>query len=149
MYVGISVNYPLFFADFNLTWIFWIDFWKTLTYEILRKSFQWKTCRSMRTDGQTGVTKRIAAFRNIANESKRKMVYAALLYDMVGTVNTGDVWRHESYYTIACVNAVHVSRSGYHWAVALQSCRYGAVSNGSYFRQKWHRISPFRATHRL
>ena len=79
-----------------------------------------------------------------------RVVVAVLLYGIVSIVNAfDDIWRQELYYTIASVNAVHVSRSWQHWAVAVHSWRYVAVSNGFYFRQKWHRINPFRAKHRL
>jgi len=64
----------------------------------------------------------------------------------VGIVNAfDDIWSQEFYYNIASVNTVHVSRSGQHCAVALQSWRYVALSNGFYFTQYWHRINPFCA----
>ena len=65
------------------------------------------------------------------------MKIAVLLYDVVSIVNAfDDIWRQEFYYTIASVNAVHVSRSLQQCAVAVQSWRYVAASNGFYFRKK-------------
>ena len=57
---------PLFFSDFNETWIFSTDFRKILRYQISWKSVQWERS-SMQTDRRTNVTKLIVAFRNFAN----------------------------------------------------------------------------------
>jgi hypothetical protein len=50
MYVGLYVKYPLFWSDFNETWIFWTDFREILRYQISWKSVQWEPS-SMHTDG--------------------------------------------------------------------------------------------------
>jgi len=47
--------------------IFWTDFRKILKYKI---SVQWGPSCSMRTDGQTDMTKLMDAFRNFANTPK-------------------------------------------------------------------------------
>jgi hypothetical protein len=69
MYIGLlHVKYRLLLADFNETWIFSLDFQKIFKYQI-----SWKFVSGTRvvsrgqTDGQTHVTKLIAAFRNFAN----------------------------------------------------------------------------------
>ena len=61
MQIGLHVNYPLFFSDFNKIWIFSIDFGEILKYQISWKSVHWETRFCMwtdkqkegRTDGQT------------------------------------------------------------------------------------------------
>ena len=53
MYIGLHVKYPLFWHDFNVTWLFSTDFRKILNYQISRKSFQWAPSCSMQPDGQT------------------------------------------------------------------------------------------------
>jgi hypothetical protein len=49
MYIGLHVKYPLFLSDFNETWIFLIDIWKMLEYQISWKSVQWEPSCSMQT----------------------------------------------------------------------------------------------------
>ena len=71
MYTGLHVKYPLFLSDFNVTWFYSTDFRKIFTYQILWKSVQWERSCSMRTDGQTDITKLIAAFCNFAKVSKK------------------------------------------------------------------------------
>jgi hypothetical protein len=57
----LCVKYPLFLLDLHETWTFWTDFWKILRYQISWKSVQWEPS-SVRTDGQTDMTKLIVAF---------------------------------------------------------------------------------------
>jgi len=54
MHFGLHVKYPLFLSDVNESLIFLIDFRKILKYEISRKSIQWETSCSMRTDRRAG-----------------------------------------------------------------------------------------------
>ena len=53
MWKHLHVKYPLFSSDFNETWIFSIDFLKTLKHQISSKSVQWKPCCSVQVDRQT------------------------------------------------------------------------------------------------
>jgi hypothetical protein len=64
-YIGL-----LFLSDFKATWTLSTVFRKRLKYQILWKSVQWETSCSMRTDGQTDMTKLIVAFRNFAKSLK-------------------------------------------------------------------------------
>jgi hypothetical protein len=54
---------PLLLSDFNETWIFSADFRKTLTYQISRKSVQWKQSFYTRTDGQISYQSHFAILR--------------------------------------------------------------------------------------
>jgi hypothetical protein len=53
MYIDLHVKYLLFLPYFNKTWIFSIDFWKLLKYQILEKSNWREPDCSMRMDRQT------------------------------------------------------------------------------------------------
>jgi hypothetical protein len=67
---GLHVKYPLFLSDFNGTWIFSIDFWTVLKYQISWKSIQWELSCSMQAVEQTDMTKLIATFLNFLNTPK-------------------------------------------------------------------------------
>jgi len=73
MYIGLHVKYPLFLSDFNDTWIFLIDFLKTLSYQISLKSVQWEPSCSMRTDGRADIMYLIVVFRNFAKAPNDKV----------------------------------------------------------------------------
>jgi hypothetical protein len=66
-----SCKILLLLSDFNEAWIFSTAFRKVLKYKISRKSFQWESSCSMRTDGRTDgrtdKTKQTVAFPNFAN----------------------------------------------------------------------------------
>jgi hypothetical protein len=68
MYIGHHENYPLFLSNYNGTFNE-KDFRKILKYHVSWKSFQWEPS-SMRTDGQTDMTKLIVAFRYFAKAPK-------------------------------------------------------------------------------
>jgi hypothetical protein len=57
MYIGRHVKCPLFFSDFNGTWIFSTDFRKILKYKVSCKFVYWEPSCSMRTDGRTHMKK--------------------------------------------------------------------------------------------
>jgi hypothetical protein len=52
MFIGLHVKYPLFFSDFNETWIFSADFRKVLKCRVPWKSVQCEPSCSMRTVGR-------------------------------------------------------------------------------------------------
>jgi len=76
MYIGLQLQYSLFFSDSNETSIFLTDFYKILKYQISWKSFQWEPSCSY---GQTDMTKLVVVFRNFANatekESRKECAY--------------------------------------------------------------------------
>ena len=64
------VKYSLFLSDFNEILIFSTDFEKSIKYQVSSTSVNWELSCSMRTDGQSVMTKLIVAFRNFANAAK-------------------------------------------------------------------------------
>ena len=67
MYIGLHIKHPLFLSDCNENLNFLDRFSKnTEISDFFFKSDQLEPSCSMRADGQTGVTKFIAAFRNFA-----------------------------------------------------------------------------------
>ena len=67
MHVGLHVKYPLLLSDFNETCIFSTDFRQIFKYQISQKSDRLEPSCSMRTEGQTDMTKLIIAICNFAN----------------------------------------------------------------------------------
>jgi len=57
-------------SDFKEILILSIDFGKILKHETSWQSAQWEPSCSMRTDGQTGMTKLIVTVRNFATAPK-------------------------------------------------------------------------------
>jgi hypothetical protein len=51
--IGIHVTYPLFFSDFNETWVLSTDFRKILKFQISWKSAQWEPSCPTWTDRHT------------------------------------------------------------------------------------------------
>jgi hypothetical protein len=68
--IWLLVKYPIFLSDFNETWIFSTDFRKIFKYQISWKSIEWEPSCAMRTDGRTGKTNLIVAFRNFSKALK-------------------------------------------------------------------------------
>ena len=68
------VKYTFFMLGLHETSIFLTDFLKTIKYQISRKSFQFKTSRSMRTDRQTRMTKLAAAILRTRLKTKTNTV---------------------------------------------------------------------------
>jgi len=52
MYTGLHMKYPLVTSDFNVTWIFWTEFWKILKYQISWKSVQRELSSPRRWTGE-------------------------------------------------------------------------------------------------
>jgi hypothetical protein len=69
MYIGLHAKYPLFSFDFNKTRIFLTDFRKIFKFHENPYSGS-RVVPCGRTDGRTGMTKLIIAFRNFANARK-------------------------------------------------------------------------------
>jgi hypothetical protein len=65
-YTDLHVNHSLLLSGFNETWIFWTDFQKLIKYEISWKSVPLEPSCSIRTDGQTYMTKLLVDLRNFA-----------------------------------------------------------------------------------
>ena len=65
-----SWEVPLFFSDFNESWIFSTGFKKVFKYKISWNSVQWELIWSMYTDKLTDMTKITVSFRNIAKAPK-------------------------------------------------------------------------------
>jgi hypothetical protein len=66
---------PLYLQDFNYTYIFWTYFRKIPKYWISRKSIQWERS-SMRTDGQTEMTKVVVVLRNFLNAHQNRCLFS-------------------------------------------------------------------------
>ena len=62
-----SCKVPVILSNFNKTWIFPTDFWKTLNHQISWKSVQWELSCSMQTDK----TKLLVAFHSFVNMLKK------------------------------------------------------------------------------
>jgi len=59
-------------SDFNETGIFRAEFRKILKYQISWKSVQWEASPSMRTGGQTDITRLIVTSRNFTSTPKKQ-----------------------------------------------------------------------------
>ena len=74
------VKYQLVVSDFHETRIFSVDFRKIPKCKILWTSFQWEPSCSLRTDGQTDMTKPIFAYRNFVNAPKNDSKFVPILF---------------------------------------------------------------------
>jgi hypothetical protein len=119
--VSLHVTYPLFLSDINETLIFSTDFRKIHRYQISWKSVQWEPSCSMRTDGQTDMTKLIVAFRDFAKAPK----------------NINKIWRHgwsPAALTLFYCNYVYISlhpsvHSCFLRHLCTQNYVYGNITN--------------------
>jgi hypothetical protein len=68
MYIDLHLKYPLFFSNFNETWIFLTDFKKILIYQILWKYVPWEVSCAMQMDRH--ITKLIVTFHIFSNAPK-------------------------------------------------------------------------------
>lgn len=64
MYIFPYVKYPLFFTDFNETFVLPTDFRQIHKYKLSRKFIQLGPNNSMRTDRRPDPTELVVAFRN-------------------------------------------------------------------------------------
>jgi hypothetical protein len=77
---SVRVKYPLFFSDFNETWIISTVFRESVKYQISSKSA--KICPlgdelfrvDRETDGRTDLTKLVVAFYNSASAPKKDVL---------------------------------------------------------------------------
>jgi len=76
MCIGLHVKYPLFFSNFNETWVFLMDF-RNFRIKYHKNSFnEGRVVPCGRTDGRTTGTKNlIVAFRSFANAPKTGSAY--------------------------------------------------------------------------
>jgi hypothetical protein len=83
MYKRLHVKYPLFFSDFNETWIFLGRFSKNYSnFKFHKNPYIGSRIVSWGgTERQTDMTKLIAAFRSFANAPKN----APILFQNIGT----------------------------------------------------------------
>jgi len=63
---GSSCQVPLFWSDFNKTWIFFDIFRKVFKYKISLKSVEWEPSCCMRTDGHDEADSRFSQFSECA-----------------------------------------------------------------------------------
>ena len=83
--IGLHVEYPLFFSDFNETWILWTDIRIILTYQFSRKSVLWEPSCSMRTDRRDEADGR---FSQLLRPRLNTCCVFRLLYKVVSGVGT-------------------------------------------------------------
>ena len=78
MCISLHAKYSLFLSDLNETSFFSMELRKTLKHNMSRKSVHWESFCSLWTDGQTGMTKLIVAFRNFAKVPNKNTKINAL-----------------------------------------------------------------------
>jgi len=72
-------KYPSFLSDFNETWTFWKEFWKTLVYQFYENpSIVSRDVPCGQPDVQTVMTKLIAILLNFSKTSKINYVFGNL-----------------------------------------------------------------------
>jgi hypothetical protein len=78
LFVQYLIKDTFLLSDLNDTWIFPAVFRIIVKYHIYRKSAQWEPNCSVRTDGQTDMTKLILAFRNFAIAPENEYVLRSI-----------------------------------------------------------------------
>ena len=73
MWKRLHVKYPLFWSDFNGTWIFLTDSWKEPKCQISSKFIQWESSCFIWTDGWTDMAKLIVTFCSFECANKFKI----------------------------------------------------------------------------
>jgi hypothetical protein len=81
MHTGLDVKYALFLSYFNETLVFWTDFRKTQISNFMNIR-QWEPSCSLRTDGQTDLTKLLITYRSFANALNKETERAFVLQNV-------------------------------------------------------------------
>ena len=127
MYIGGHVKYPLFFSDFNETWIFSTHFRKILKYQVSWKSVQLELSCTMRAEGRTDghMTKVIVAFHNFANAPKTRKRQWKRIND-VGNNLRGHLTSKRT--TILEVYSIALAEGTSHLSASFRSCGWDVVT---------------------
>jgi hypothetical protein len=113
IYISLHVRCQLFFSDcnqteFTQTLIFCTDFRekKTIKYQTAWKSIHWDPSCSMRTNGQTDMTKLRVSFRDFAKAPKKKM----------GDGNKRERWGNTGCHNVTWLMGYHAPNSSHNSA---------------------------------
>jgi hypothetical protein len=101
MYTGLHVKYPVFFSNFNETWVFWTDF-RNLRTKFHENPFSEGRAYGW-TDGQTCMTNLIVAFRSFVTCLKTDSAYlteSKLYVSDHRTVRMPRKWRIKTSFSI-------------------------------------------------
>ena len=83
-----SCNVPVILVIFNRPWIFGTGFRIILSYQISWKHVQWELSCSMRTDGQTAITKHLFAFRDFTKAPVRFIIKVSYIFKFLLFLST-------------------------------------------------------------